>query len=132
MTVLDKALIGAMITIALLVASLDLVATGCLVRTTQLTRFQKVAQGVIVWLAPIIGALVVLRLLVESDPDVVRQRWIPNDTINACLLEVLGLEARAFDRLAAQEIENVALDTFTAHTGHSDHGAAGDTLDAGH
>ena len=42
----------------------------------------------IVWLVPIVGALVVLHLLVESDPDLVRQRWIPNDTINTYVLQV--------------------------------------------
>jgi hypothetical protein len=71
-------------------------------------------------------------LLVESDPDVVRQRWIPNDTINGYLLQALGLEARAFDRVATQEIEDFAMDTFTGHPSHSHHGAGGDTLDAGH
>jgi len=127
-----KVLIGAIIAIALVAASLDVVATVCLVRTVQLTRFQKAAQGAIVWLVPIVAALVVLHLLVESDPDVVRQRWIPNDTINAYLLQVLGLEARAFDRAAVQEIENFAIDALSGHTSNSEQGTADGTLDAGH
>jgi len=126
---LVKMLIGVMIAIALVAASLDVVATACLVRTAQLTRFQKVSQGVIVWLVPIIGALVVLHLLVEGDPDVVRQRWIPNDTINAYLLQVLGLEARALERVAGQEIEQFAVDAVTGHSSYSD---TGGTIDAGH
>ena len=121
-----------MVAIALVAASLDVVATACLVRTEQLSRFQKVAQAVIVWLVPIVGALVVLHLLVESDPDLVRQRWIPNDTINTYVLQVLGLEARAFDRLVEQEIRDLAIDAFASHATHSDQGAAGGTLDAGH
>ena len=121
-----------MIVVALVAASLDVVATVCLVRTTQLTRFQKVAQGLIVWLVPVIGALVALHLLVESDPDVVRRRWLANDKINAYLLQVLRLEARTADREAAQEVEQFAVDAFSGHTSHSDQGGAGGTLDGGH
>jgi hypothetical protein len=126
---LGKILIGGMLVIALVATGLNVVASICLVRTEQLTRFQKIAQGVVVWLVPIVGALVVLHLLVESDPNMVRHRWIPNDTINAQLLQVLGLEARVIDRVAAQEIENFAVDIFTGHASGSD---SGSTPDAGH
>ena len=36
--------------------SFDVVATVSLVRTNQLTRFQKIAEALIVWSVPFIGA----------------------------------------------------------------------------
>jgi len=45
--------------VALIVVAANLMATVALFRTSGLTRFQKVAQGVIVWMLPFIGAFLV-------------------------------------------------------------------------
>lgn len=124
-----KVLIAGAIVVLLVIAGLDVVATICLLRTEQLSRFQKLAQGAFVWLLPVIGALLVLRLLAESDPDLVRQRWIPNNTVNSYVLQALGVEARVVDRAVGQEIEQFATDALTGHSGYSDSGGG---IDAGH
>jgi hypothetical protein len=46
--------------VALIVIMANAMATVALIRTSGLTRFQKIAQGVIVWMLPIVGAFLVL------------------------------------------------------------------------
>ncbi len=104
---------------------LNVVATASLVRTTQLTAIQKIIQSAVVWLIPLLGARLVLHLLDESDPDVVRHRWIPNDTINAYVFQALNIEAQAIDRAVEQEIEQTIYDSASEHVSHSADGHSG-------
>jgi len=52
-----------------------MIATISLFKSNELDRFQKMAQLLIVWILPILGAKLILNLIAESDPDAVR--WVP-------------------------------------------------------
>ena len=103
--------------LALVVFSASLVATVSLIRTEQLTRFQKIAQTVIVWVVPIVGAWLVVYLVSQSDRRVV-PRWIPNDTINDYVYQLLGFEGKIALRAAEQELEHAVLDSLSGHETH--------------
>lgn len=108
--------------LALVIVLPDLMATVSLIRTSQLTRFQKIAQGVIVWCVPFIGAWLVLHLIGQSDREVI-PRWMPN-TINEYVFQVLGIEGKIATRAVEHEIEQTIGDLFT---GHADHSGGGDS-----
>jgi hypothetical protein len=98
-----------------------------LIRTSQLTRFQKIAQGVIVWCVPIIGAWVVLHLIGQSDRDVI-PRWIPNDSVNEYVFQLLGIEGKMVTSAVEHEVEQALGDLFA---GHADHSGGGES-EGGH
>ncbi|MEJ2440504.1 MAG: hypothetical protein P8Z72_12700 [Gammaproteobacteria bacterium] len=54
--------------LALFILYLNVAATIWLVRTDDLNHFQKLGQGMTVWLLPYLGARLVLSLLRETDP----------------------------------------------------------------
>ena len=89
-------------------------ATVVLVRTDSLTRFQKVAQGVIVWVLPFIGAFLVLRLIGQSDRAAIPE-WIPDTAINRYVFELLGIEGKIAERAAV-------IHSISEHMGHSSGG----------
>jgi hypothetical protein len=108
--------------LALVIVLPDLMATVSLIRTSQLTRFQKIAQGVIVWCVPFIGAWLVLHLIGQSDREVI-PRWMPN-AINEYVFQALGIEGKIATRAVEHEIEQTIGDLFT---GHADHSGGGDS-----
>jgi hypothetical protein len=105
---------------------INLMATVSLYRTRQLSRGQKIAQGAFVWCLPFVGASLVMHLLADGDPDVVHQRLIPNDTVNAYVLQLLGVEARASLDATQSAIEHTIVDALSSH-----HGSDGGTHSAG-
>jgi hypothetical protein len=106
---------------------MDIIATVSVLRTRQLSRLQKVGQVAFVWCVPFVGAMLVTHLLAESDPDTVIRRWIPNDTINAYVLQLLTVEARVSLDATRAAAEGAFLDAFSPHSDHSagDHSADG-------
>jgi hypothetical protein len=116
----------------LFVLLLDVMATVSLVRSEDLSRLRKVAQLLVVWLVPVIGAHVVVRLLNESEPHAIPDRWVPNDAINAVLLGALGVTAREVLNLAESVVEQQAIHAVSSHfsggeaTSVNDIGSAGD------
>jgi hypothetical protein len=114
--------------LALVVA--NLLATVALIRTHGLTRFQKVAQGVILWILPFVGAFVVLHLIGQSDRAAVPQ-WIPDPAINEYVFQLLGIEGKVAERAAEHVVEQTIIDSISGHMSHS---SGGDSVgsDGGH
>src|ERR1700720_3551618 len=90
--------------VALIVVVANLMAIVALIRTSGLTRFQKIAQGVIVWMLPFIGAFLVLHLIGQSDRAAIPE-WMPNPSINRYVFELLGIEGKVAERAAEQVVE---------------------------
>jgi hypothetical protein len=107
--------------LALVVVSFDVVATISLIRTDQLTRFQKIAQTVIVWSVPFIGAWLVLHLIAQSDRTII-PRWVPNESINEYVFQALGIESKVSLSAAENQVEHAFVDLITGHSSHSDGG----------
>jgi hypothetical protein len=107
--------------LAPVVVSFDVVATISLIRTNQLTRFQKIAQTVIVWSVPFIGAWLVLHLIAQSDRIVI-PRWIPNESINEYVFQTLGIQSKMSLSAAENQIEQAFVDSISGHSSHSDGG----------
>ena len=112
------------------VVAANLTATVALIRTNSLTRFQKVAQGVIVWLLPFIGALLVLHFISQSDRAAIPE-WIPDPVINRYVFELLGTEGKIAERAAEHVVEQTIIHSISEHMHDS---GAGDTAgsDGGH
>ncbi|HJQ97667.1 MAG TPA: hypothetical protein VJ826_05085 [Candidatus Polarisedimenticolaceae bacterium] len=108
----------AVVVVALLL--INVVATVALYRTLQLSRRRKAAQGAFAWCIPFVGASLVLHLLADSDPDAVHERVIPNDTINAYVLQALGVQARVSLDATRSAIEHAIIDAVSSHVDHSD------------
>jgi len=94
---------------------LNAIATLAVSRTHQLSRGQKIAQLAIVWCLPFVGSILVTRLLAESDPRVVYRRWIPSDTINTYVLQLLIAEARVSLRATQVAIEDSIGEAVSSH-----------------
>lgn len=59
---------------------LNAVATWMVRRSVALTRFQKSAQMVLIWVVPFVGAILVISILTDPEDRARRQkRWVPND-----------------------------------------------------
>jgi hypothetical protein len=106
-------------------------ATVALIRTSSLTRFQKIAQAVIVWVLPIVGAFLVLHLIGQIDRAVVPQ-WLPNPAINAYVFQLLGIEGKVAERAAEHVVEQTIIASISEHMSHDS--SAGDSAgsDGGH
>ena len=109
--------------LGLIIVVSNLMATVSLIRTSQLTRFQKIAQGVIVWCVPIFGAWIVLHLIGQSDREVI-PRWMPN-AINEYVFQLLGIEGKMVTSAVEHELEQAVGDLFTGHSDHSGGGESG-------
>jgi hypothetical protein len=129
-SVLQYVLIVVGVVVALILIGANLMATVALVRTSALTRLQKVAQGVIVWVLPFAGALIVLHLIGQSDRAAIPE-WIPDPAINFYVFQLLGIEGRAAERAAEHVIENAIIHEISEHMGHEG-GATSAGADGGH
>ena len=92
---------------------LNAIATAGLVKARPLTTAQRVAQLLVVWAVPFIGALLVIRLLAEQDPDALRRRWTPSRQINEYVNQALGIQAQAATRAARIAIENEIIEAIS-------------------
>jgi hypothetical protein len=115
-------LVAVVVGVAALV--LNAIATVGLVKARPLTTAQKVAQLLVVWAVPFIGALLVIRLLVEQDPDALRRRWTPSRQINEYVNQALGIQAQAATRAARIAIENEIIEAISE--GSSGNGSSSD------
>ncbi len=97
-----------------IIIPLNVIACIALYRTDDVGRIQKVAQAAIIWLVPLVGAMLVLRIINEQDEEAVPRRWIPNDTINAYVRSALGVQARGLNRVARDAIESEIVETFSS------------------
>ena len=120
--------VGAFLTLMVVLA--NLMATMALIRTDSLTRFQKIAQAIIVWMLPFIGAFLVLHLIGQSDRAAIPE-WIPNTAINDYVFQLLGIEGKVAERAAEHVVEQAIIDSISQHMSHS---SAGDfaASDGGH
>lgn len=113
------------------VAYLSLMATVGLIRTRTLTVGQKIIQGAIAWLLPIIGARLVVHFLSEQDIAAIPERWAPNDTVNHFLLSALGVPAREMTRFAGRMIQHEIYESvaehFSSSSGKTEAGSAGNS-----
>jgi hypothetical protein len=116
--------------VVLIVVVLNLMATVSLIRTNGLTRFQKVAQGVIVWMLPFVGAFLVLHLIGQSDRAAIPE-WIPDPAINRYVFDLLGIEGKVAERAAEHVVEQAIIDSISGHISHSGAGESG-AADGGH
>ena len=116
--------------VVLIVVVLNLMATVALIRASGLTRFQKVAQAVIVWTLPFVGAFLVLHLIGQSDRAVIPQ-WIPNPAINEYVFQLLGIEGKIEMRAAEHVVEQAIIDSISEHMSHSSGGESAGS-DGGH
>ena len=124
------ALITVGVFVGLVVLLLNLMATVSLIRTSALTRFQKIAQAIIVWLLPFIGAWLVLHLIGQSDQAAIPQ-WIPDPAINRYVFELLGIEGKVAERAAEHVVEQTIIHSISDHMSH--HGGGGEAgADGGH
>jgi hypothetical protein len=105
-------------------------ATVALIRTSGLTRFQKVAQGVIVWMLPFAGAFLVLHLIGQSDRASIPE-WMPDPAINRYVFELLGIEGKVVQRAAEQVVEQAIIHSISEHMSHSGGGESAGS-DGGH
>ena len=120
--------VGAFLTLIVVLA--NLMATMALIRTDSLTRFQKIAQAIIVWMLPFIGAFLLLHLIGQSDRAAIPE-WIPNTAINDYVFQLLGIEGNVAERAAEHVVEQAIIDSISQHMSHS---SAGDfaASDGGH
>jgi hypothetical protein len=124
------ALVAIAVVVGLIVVVANLMATVALIRTSGLTRFQKVAQGVIVWMLPLVGAFLVLHLIGQSDRAAIPQ-WTPDPAINRYVFELLGIEGKVAERAAEHVVEQAIIDSISEHISHSG-GGDSSGADGGH
>jgi hypothetical protein len=117
--------------VVLIVVVSNLMATVSLIRTSSLTRFQKIAQATIVWMVPFAGASLVLHLIGQSDRAVIPE-WIPDPAINRYVFELLGIEGKVAERAAEHVVEQAIIDSISEHMSHHSSGGESGGSDGGH
>jgi hypothetical protein len=117
--------------VGLIVVLANLLATAALIWTSSLTRFQKVAQGIIVWVLPLLGAWLVLHLLGQSDRAAIEE-WLPDTAINRYVFELLGIEGKVLERAAEQVVEQTIIHAISEHMSHHGSGEETGGSDGGH
>jgi hypothetical protein len=122
---MEYVLLGALSVAAIALLMMNTIATISVSRTRQLNLGQKLGQVAFIWCLPFVGAMFVTHLLAASDPGVVVRRWIPNDTINAYVLQVLAVQARASLQGTRAAIEGSIIDPLSAPSDHSASDASG-------
>jgi hypothetical protein len=123
------ATVGSFVALAVVLA--NVMATVALIRTSGLTRFQKVAQGVIVWVLPFMGGFLVLHLIGQSDREAIPQ-WIPDPAINRYVFDLLGIEGKVAERAAEHVVEQTIIHTISEHMSHHSSGGESGGSDGGH
>lgn len=104
--------------------------TVALVRTSQLSKPQKIAQSVFVWAVPLLGPLLVMHLLADRDARSIPAGWSKNDEINSYVWQALTGHARLAYKSAVLYVETQVLEAIgEAVSGSAD--AAGGPGDAG-
>ncbi len=63
--------------VAVLVLWMNIVASIAVRYDQTLEPFQRVAQLVFIWVVPIIGASIALKLIIDHSPEVIPRSWIP-------------------------------------------------------
>ena len=63
-------------------------------------------------------------LIGQSDREVIL-RWIPNDSINEYVFQMLGIEGKAVTSAVEHELGQAVGDLFTGHADHSGGGESG-------
>ena len=119
------------IVIGVVAAFLAAAVLATLIRTSSLTRFQKVAQGVIVWMLPFIGAFPVLHLIGQTDRAAIPE-WIPDTAINRYVFELLGIEGKVAERAAEHVVETAIINSISEHMSHHSGGGETGGADGGH
>jgi hypothetical protein len=117
--------------VALMLVLANLMATVALIRTSGLTRFQKIAQGVVVWLLPFLGAFLVLHLIGQSDRAAIPE-WIPDTAINRYVFELLGIEGKVAERAAEHVVETAIIHSISEQMSHHSSGGETGGSDGGH
>ena len=117
--------------VALMLVLANLMATVALIRTSGLTRFQKIAQGVVVWLLPFLGAFLVLHLIGQSDRAAIPE-WIPDTAINRYVFELLGIEGKVAERAAEHVVETAIIHSISEQMSHHSSGGGTGGSDGGH
>jgi len=98
--------------------------TRVLIREPDLPRLQRIAQLVVVWVVPIVGALLVLEL--HRPPRRRRLTTSLNaDQINPTLKQALQPLADGETRAATGFVEQEVFDAVLDHIGHDSGGDAG-------
>jgi len=106
---------------AVALVALNVVATIVLLFASGVSWRQCAVQTVIVWLLPVLGALLVLHLHVDALSRPVRRRRLSPKAAHPYVTQALEAEARLADHAARAELEHSVIDTLS----HSD-GGAGD------
>lgn len=81
----------------LLAVYLDIVATVSLWRTISLNRFQKIAQVVIVWVVPYLGAWLILYLMAREEPEAVPAHSLGSATLGIYLVPGIRVHFTSVD-----------------------------------
>jgi hypothetical protein len=90
------------------------------IRAAHLSRGQVIAQVAVVWLLPIVGALLVMHFLQENAPTKRQEPWSSPEKINSQLEQVLRPMATGATKAARQQIEQDVVEHFSEHS--SQHG----------
>lgn len=75
---------AALIVLAVLLVSLNIAATYVLVRSQRYDRRQKLFQAILVWLAPVVGSLLVWSLARDKNTSRITTDLADRDGLDGC------------------------------------------------
>lgn len=100
-----------LILLGVVAVAYSVAATVAVVRTQFLDPTQKAAQGIVVWLFPVVGPMFVMHFISESDQDAVPWRCTSNDTVNFYVWQLLTLQGQAAVRMTRDAAELAIIET---------------------
>ena len=115
---LSSALI-VLLVLAIALASLNVAVTLAVLRSGDLRVGQKIAQCILVWLVPLVGALLARHILRDSAADHHLSAGSSQSDVNLYVSQSLGVQARAANRATRQQLENTVVESISESSSSS-------------
>ena len=113
-----------LLVVAVALVLLNVFVTLAVLKSSDLRTGQKITQCMLVWLVPLVGALLALHILRESAADPLMSVGSPQSDVNLYVSQSLGFQARAANRATRQQLEDTVVESISGSGSSS--GAAAD------
>jgi hypothetical protein len=98
------------LTLVIALAWLNVAMTLAVLRSNALRTGQKIAQCALIWLVPLVGALLVRHVLRERIADHHQVALSSESEVDPYVNQSLGVQARAANRVARQQLEDAVVE----------------------
>ena len=112
-----------LLVLVIALAWLNVAVTLAVLRSGDLPTGQKIAQCTLIWLIPLVGALLVRYILRDNAADPHQSVGSSHSEENLYVSQSLGVQARAANRAVRQQLEDTVVEGISESSSSSGAGA---------